>query len=183
MKSKLKMNNIMLDLETLDTTPTSVILSIGAVKFDRDDLGEKFYAVLDIDQQLRAGRTISGSTLAWWVRQDEKARQVFSPDRKYDVDRALREFEDFVGTDDCKVWGNGAVFDNVILAHAYSYIGADKPWKYSNDRCYRTVLAEFKDRFPTAELKKDYGVAHNALDDAIAQALTLQQVWRITNGA
>ena len=38
------MNHVMVDIETLGTTNNSVVLSIGAVKFDHQGLGEEFYA-------------------------------------------------------------------------------------------------------------------------------------------
>ncbi len=39
------MKHIMLDLETLDTTSSAVVISIGAVAFDPETnaLGDKFY--------------------------------------------------------------------------------------------------------------------------------------------
>lgn len=171
------MNHIMIDLETLDTKETSVIVSIGAVKFDGAGLGERFYTALELGDQIRKGRTVSGDTIAWWMAQAPEARSVFSESRKFGIENALNEFASFIGGGNYKVWGNGAMFDNAILLNAYAQYGISRPWSYKNDRCYRTVLAEFKEANPTHKIKQDYGVAHNALDDAIAQAMTLQQVW------
>jgi hypothetical protein len=63
-----------------------------------------------------------------------------------------------------RLWGNGASFDNAILAHAYARCGATPPWKFWNDRCYRTVAAL------TATPRQQGGTHHNALDDARSQA-------------
>lgn len=174
------MNHIMLDLETLGTKENAVIVSIGAVFFDADNLGDKFYTALELGEQIRKGRTVSGSTIEWWMKQSTEARSVFSETRKFEISEALNEFAAFCGKGDVKVWGNGAMFDNAILLNAYEQFGIKRPWSYRNDRCYRTVIAEFKDKYPDVKITNDYGVAHNALDDAIAQAHTLQAVWRLT---
>jgi hypothetical protein len=63
------------------------------------------------------------------------------------------------------LWGNGAVFDNVILSNAYAACAIDKPWKFWNDKCYRTL----KGLYPQIELERT-GTHHNALDDAVSQA-------------
>ena len=66
------------------------------------------------------------------------------------------------------VWGNGASFDNVILSQMYRRHQIAQPWKWWNDRCYRTTLAGH----PPVNL--DFvGTKHNALDDAMHQARTL----------
>src|SRR3546814_2365974 len=86
------MFEMMVDLETLDTKNSAVVLSIGAVVWETlvDDAGsldysvvERFYRVLSIDEQLAAGRTVSESTLLWWMRQDPTARaEAFNPVRR-----------------------------------------------------------------------------------------------------
>jgi hypothetical protein len=60
--------DLMIDLETLDVTPTASILTIGAVRFDPfgDDVNEpscdKFYVTVDLDSCDRLGLTVSDST-------------------------------------------------------------------------------------------------------------------------
>ena len=39
--------NVMIDLETLSTESNAAILSIGAVMFDKEGLGETFYQIVD----------------------------------------------------------------------------------------------------------------------------------------
>ncbi len=62
------------------------------------------------------------------------------------------------------MWGNGADFDNAILAHCYSRLGRPAPWKFWNSRCYRTLKS-----FSPVRGKR-IGVHHHALDDAKTQA-------------
>ena len=82
------MRHIMVDLETLDTAHTAVVLSIGAVAFEcaADHLIDRalnpanfFYAELEIRDQQRARRTLSAQTVTWWMRQGEDARSLFAP--------------------------------------------------------------------------------------------------------
>ena len=68
-------NDIMLDIETLDTSPSAIVLSIGAVKFNSVGLGDTFYVRLDSDPQLALGRTQSEATLTWWAGQSDAARK------------------------------------------------------------------------------------------------------------
>lgn len=59
--------DLMIDLETLDTAPTAVVLSIGAVVFDpyTGARGPSFYKELTnfLEQQTGVGRTISPGTI------------------------------------------------------------------------------------------------------------------------
>ena len=167
--------NVMHDLETLDTKDTAVVLSIGAIKFTVDGLFETFYRRLELNDQIRSGRTISGSTIEWWAQQDVKARAVFS-EPAISTEKALLDYADFLSTEDCVMWGNGAMFDNAILLNMYDMYGMPRPWSYRNDRCYRTVLALHKSLYPGFETNTP-SVAHNALADAVAQARTLQKIW------
>lgn len=184
------MKHIMLDLETLDTASSAVVLSIGAVAFDprTNALGDEFYVEMteDIAAQQVRGRTISGDTVRWWMQQDASAKRVFSIPPPNGVERvntfeALARFNLFVaanGDRDVELWGNGADFDNVILGSLYDAFGLDKPWSYSRNRCYRTMKnLGIGPRRPRVR----EGVYHNALDDAITQAVHLQEIFACLN--
>lgn len=169
--------NIMLDIETLDTTPSAVVLSIGAVKFNVEGIGETFYATLRASEQ--DSRTQSASTLEWWSKQSPEAKAaVFPPHGAAEsVRSALARFVAFFDHDKYDVWGNGAAFDNVIVKHLLAQYGLECPWRYSGDRCFRTLKALVYSNFPNLkESAISYGTAHNALDDAIAQAQELLRI-------
>lgn len=179
------MNHIMLDLETLDTTSSAVVLSIGAVAFDpyTNALGDKFYVEMteDIAAQQARGRTISGDTVRWWMQQDVQAKRVFSESidgvDRVNTFKALSRFGLFVaanGDRDVEMWGNGADFDNAILGSLFDSFGLRKPWSYSRNRCYRTMKnLGIGPRRPQVR----EGVHHNALDDAVTQAAHLQEIF------
>lgn len=164
------MKHCMIDLETLDTAPTAVILSIGACAFDpqRGDIGSVCHLKLEIDSQIRLGRTISGRTVDWWMNQSVEARDaLFSEEAqkaRRPVKQALVEFSSWLGKPD-GVWGNGADFDLVLLGNLYDSFGLVRPWSFSKNRCFRTLKNLFGNEPPARE-----GVHHDALDDAMYQA-------------
>lgn len=168
------MNNIMIDLETLDTAANAAILSIGAVKFDvvNGELGEIFYKKVSLRSSIASGGTISADTLSWWMRQDEIARSVFDPLGAESLSEALAAFAHWCG-DDCVVWGNGAAFDLTILSCSYHRLNKPIPWKFWNERCYRTLRAECP--VPASPFE---GVEHNALADAMHQAKHLLKIYK-----
>lgn len=176
-KKQEKFDNIMVDLETLDTAVHGVILSIGAVKFNEQNIAEDaFYRVITIDSNLAEGRTISPSTLRWWLDQSAQAKAVFDHPEKVTLEHALMDLRMFGGTplewEHTKVWGNGADFDCAMLAHAYHHAGT--PWKFWNTRCFRTL----KSMASAKNVPKPANpAAHNALADALAQAQHLQALW------
>lgn len=179
------MKDIMLDIETLDTAQSAVVLSIGAVVFDphSKELGEKFYVEFthDLAAQQRVGRTVSVNTVVWWMQQGAAAKQIFADPAPEGVHRVsttqgLAEFASFVsrnGGKEAKLWGNGSDFDNVIVGSLYDSFNVVKPWSYAKNRCYRTMNRVFGENVPLVH----QGVLHNGLDDAITQAVHLQEIF------
>lgn len=164
------MQDVMLDLETMGNGPQAAIIAIGAVEFDIQarQIGERFYTVIDLESAVACGGVMDASTVLWWLKQSDAARAAF--DRGGDhIAAALQLFASWMGhrakRDDVRVWGNGAAFDNVILASAYRRSGIQQPWQFWNDRCYRTVRAQH----PAVEMQRN-GTHHNAVDDAESQA-------------
>lgn len=164
------MLDVMLDLETMGNTPQAAIVAIGAVEFDPDEgtVGERFYCAVDLESSVHTGCVMDPSTVLWWLRQGEDARQAIAHGGD-PLPLALIEFGAWMGkrggVDDVRVWGNGAAFDNVILASAYRTAGITQPWRHWNDRCYRTLKAQHRD----VKMER-VGVHHNAADDAESQA-------------
>lgn len=158
--------HIMVDLETMSTAPNAAIVSIGATTIDRNGT-RFFYRVVDLQSCIDVGLDISGDTVMWWLQQSQKARNDITR-----VDASLRQvLLDFSGyvrscRDDVCLWGNGSDFDNAILANAYRACGISQPWKFFNNRCFRTLRKLHPDILPPNRL----GTYHNALDDAIYQA-------------
>ena len=167
------MNNgkdIMVDLETMGTRPNAPIIAIGAVEFFPESmkLGKEFYRVVDLESCLNIGMEIDASTILWWMQQDDAARAQF--ERKGDILPAVLLAFSALVDHETRIWGNGAAFDNVILANAYRCCDLELPWRFWNDRCYRTIKA-----LSSVPMKRQ-GTHHNALDDARDQAVHLMEI-------
>lgn len=169
--------DIMLDLETMGNGPNAAIVAIGAVIFDpyRAEPGPKFYQTIDLESSVKGGGIIDASTVIWWLKQDKIAIQHLITGCE-SIDTVLNLFGKWIAeniTDDgVRIWGDGAAFDNVILASAYRRHNIPQPWSYWNDRCYRTMRA----MYPGIKMQRT-GTAHIALDDAISQANHLIRIF------
>lgn len=180
--------HVMLDLETLATTPRAVILSIGAVAFDYlpgsslPTLEHGVRIVLDRDEQVRAGRVIDPGTVAWWCKQSHEAQAVMH-EKGVPVGQALTELRDYVasctvGELDVNVWGNGSDFDNVLLRSLYEDFRMQAPWRYHHSRCFRTLKTTFDAEYRSAQALFANQLQHDALADAVYQAQAAQYIMR-----
>jgi hypothetical protein len=174
-------NRIMVDIESLGTTPYSAILSIGACNFnplapvteDPVDHTNTFYQAITLESCLAAGLKVSAPTIAWWMDQSEAARQVFSDPRALALPVVLDMFTDWLGSRPDPIYGNSARFDLGLIEAAYLALGKELPWNFRSERCYRTMGKLAPDVVTTR-----IGVYHNALDDALYQAYHLTNVYR-----
>lgn len=173
--------DIMLDLETLGTVPGCAIVSVGAIAFNEFGVAERgFYRRINISEWDVPGLTEEGllkdaDTIEWWQKQSEEARAVFV-NATYTTRQALSELALFCnGYNKPRVWGNGADFDNPIIAVAAHKVGLNPKniWAGYSGRCYRTIKNQYKD----VKLTR-LGVYHNALDDARSQAEHMVSICR-----
>lgn len=179
--------DICIDLETLSNKFNSPILSIGAAKFDRvtGKVGPTFYVEIDPDDAIRHG-LVSASTLAWWMKQDAKARRVFEPSaKKVQLKMGLQMLGDFVRAQGAgaKPWGNGSSYDITVLEHAYEMAGQglEPQWKFWDIRDMRTIV-DVAECCGFVKDKLVNGVAHNALDDAVHQAKEIARAFAHIGG-
>jgi len=171
------MEGIMVDIETMGVRPSSAILSIGAVEFNETKLSGTFSRRIDLQSCLDAGLTVDASTIHWWIGQSEAARNALLSTRPEPLAEALSAFSAAFLWKKKPVWCNGLNFDLPILENAFHATGKHVPWEYFNGRDYRTVKNLFpKELVQQVEVKPE--VAHDALFDAIAQAKTLQALWK-----
>ncbi len=170
------MKDVMVDLETLGTGSTAVIIAIGAVEFCKDaGLGRSFYEVIDPQSCVDQGLKIDVSTVMWWMKQSDAARAAFDRPSRH-LSAVLLDFATWF-PDGAALWGNGTTFDNVILSNAYESARINRPWERWSDRCYRTL----KNLRP--EIKMDRaGTHHHACDDATAQALHAIRILKAMEG-
>ena len=167
----------MLDLETLSIRPESVILTIGAVRFDPFsgyiDLERGLYCRVNVDEQIAMGRHVLESTLEWWGRQDpEVMAEALGDENRVTVDDMTKELNKFVvGAEN--IWCQGPVFDICILENLYRQLDKPAPWNYWQIRDSRTLFGVHGD-----PREKNREAAHNALMDCYYQAQGIQQIYK-----
>jgi exodeoxyribonuclease VIII len=159
-------NKVMLDLETMGTCHDAAIVAVAAVRFTDTEIVDSFNVCVSLQSCVTAGMVIEPSTVIWWMRQSDEARGLLTG-AAISLSACCELFAAWIGPN-AEVWGNGADFDNAILATAYRFCGMKQPWQYTANRCYRTV----KSWYPGIEFER-LGTHHNALDDARSQALHL----------
>lgn len=177
-----KLNNIMVDIETLGNGSGSVITSIAAVAFDIEtgDLGREFYVEVDIQNSINNGLKIDGSTIKWWLKQSEDVRKlIYDQIKPLALSDALDNFYKFIHSastrDDAILWGNSARFDLGIISDAYKIMNKNIPWKYSNERCVRTLVSLNP---KIKEEMKFIGVKHNPIDDCKHQIKYCSEIFK-----
>jgi len=163
--------HLMIDLETLATTPDAAILTIGACKFDptATDIHSTYYERIVLETQEDYGRVINEDTLTWWSQQDKQIQEdAFGEgDDRIDLRDAMKKLYTF-GLGTTNVWSHGAIFDVVIIEDICRSLQQAVTWKFWEVRDTRTL-------FDLADVSVRIEGKHNALTDAVAQAKAVQQ--------
>ncbi|HGF2366144.1 TPA: 3'-5' exoribonuclease, partial [Escherichia coli] len=174
-------HHLMIDLETMGKNPDAPIISIGAIFFDPQtgDMGPEFSKTIDLET---AGGIIDRDTIKWWLKQSREAQSAILTD-EIPLDDALLQLREFIDENSgeffVQVWGNGANFDNVILRRSYERQGIPCPWRYTNDRDVRTMVAlGLVMDFDARNVITFEGERHNALHDARYQAKYVSAIWQ-----
>jgi len=90
--------HLMVDLETLATTPNAAILTIGAVTFNPNgyEIYNEFYARIDTESIETLDTYIDEGTVRWWADQDKAAQdEAFNPEGRQDVKKVMDDFYKF----------------------------------------------------------------------------------------
>lgn len=177
----MKIEDGMLDLETVGTKPGCPVLSIGCVLYNRDRLGAEFYIEIARESAWRRALGLAlkedPGTVKWWQDKPQDAKRTFDNFMSgggVPLRLALIQFSAWWKINGgVRIWGNGADFDQPILAAAYAHVGMTPPWGPFNGRCYRTI----KNQAYGPKLQRR-GTHHNALDDAVSQALHHQEMMK-----
>lgn len=171
--------DVMIDIETLSSSPRAAIIQIGACMFNlKPDsannlaIGPRFTMLVRPDL---ATSEISLETVCWWMEQNEGARMHVAQCAKSGAhpNVALFALSDFIVANSdhnsVEVWAMPPEFDLVILRNAADAASMKLPWHYAASRDLRTLerLAggSKSDRIKPA-------IAHDAGYDAEAQAKT-----------
>jgi len=152
--------HMMIDIETLDTKATALILQVGVVIFNRKKNIETMEMNLGWHQQIVDGRTVSRDTLDWHKKQGRNWKVFFGAIGSIQIlNEVMKELQRVY--DIKKVWSRGSM-DAAVLRDAGCY-----PFPYWMERDCRTL-----DEFKKMEKKN----SHNALDDCMNQVNHVRSV-------
>lgn len=149
-----------IDLETLDTTPDSIVTEIGAIIYDPEDFCfiEELGIDLDIAEQLAIGRTFSAETIHHRRRNKTLGASKFTAcSLRSTVSRLDLLLLDHK-PDALWIWGKD--FDGPILSSLFRSAQRDFPIPYYQRHCAR-------DRYKLAFGTQARGTTkpHSALED------------------
>ena len=171
-------SDLMIDLETLATSPNSAVLTIGAIRFDpfgndiEEDQCDRLYVKVDLDSCDELNLDVNEDTIAWWSQQSKEAQdEAFSTDGRIHIREAMDQLYKFAWGCN-RVWSHGASFDTVICENIFRKLNKAVPWKFWQVRDTRTLFDLGLDPKRPPVLK------HHALEDAWNQAVGVQNIYR-----
>ncbi|EOC7613425.1 3'-5' exoribonuclease [Escherichia coli] len=174
-------HHLKIDLETMGKNPDAPINALAGKFFDpaTGEMGPEFSKTIDLET---AGGVIDRDTIKWWLKQSREAQSAILTD-EIPLDDALLQLREFIDENSgeffVQVWGNGANFDNVILRRSYERQEIPCPWRYTNDRDVRTIVAlGLVMDFDARSVITFEGERHNALHDARYQAKYVSAIWQ-----
>lgn len=174
----MKATELMVDLETLGTSPGSCILSIGLCAFNYTD---GIVDVVEIVVDDPKGR-IDRATVEWWLKQDELAQNVITDVFRVPIKEGLEQFAQFVTTHGCeKFWSNGPTFDEMLLRATWAREkpGVRFPTHFAKSRCCRTAFEVMRKLgIERPQTPSEYNIAHRADHDAARQALSVIELYK-----
>lgn len=174
-------NDIMIDIEALDTTPYCVILSIGVVRFDPKGSGvvDKMTLLPTIEEQTEVfNRVINDDTIRWWGEQNPAAlEEAFTDKGRISFHECMDKLYKY-GWNRNAVWSHGAAFDIVAcetaMRQTLTQYSNPIPWPFYKVRDTRTL-------YDLAGVRLTDGghvTSHRAVDDAERQAIVVQKAYR-----
>lgn len=165
---------VMIDMETVATSPRAAIVSLGACTFGLPFGAERkiFYGKASLASNEHLKREISRETMLWWDKEENEAARLEAFSGTLALDDVLDQFlnwTDSIGNRvDIELWSRGAGFDCEILQDAFYQIFGSYPYDFRKHMCQRTVERLMPMTLKSAIPGNTY--KHNALMDAMHQA-------------
>ena len=140
------------DVETLGKESNSVILSMAAIYFEPDKepshtqlRGSAFFVKFDVQDQIkRLNRKVGKTTIEWWSKQCENARNKSFKPRADDIQfeigyEAMRQWANTKNDSKCWVWARGNL-DQLVLDSMEEQLELKPIWPFSRWRDIRTAV-------------------------------------------
>lgn len=179
-------HHVMVDLETLGTTSSAPIISIGALFFNPRtgayDSSNAFKQAVNPQTCINAGADPAVDAFTFWMSQPKEAQDHYNSLKKRPIKEVMNDFrkwlrwnpitESKVEQHDHKLWlWSAATFDGVILNNTYKYLGSEVPWQRRNLvdlRTYRIMALALGIEDITVDMP-DSHIIHDPVEDCIRQ--------------
>lgn len=165
-----------LDIESLDTDPTSMITEIGVVVYDTETKEEQTFGIRpNLVEQMLLHRSITPNTIVFHERiHGSRENLIKYLSDESDVYKTMsiaschKVLKDTLATAD-ELWINGLSFDPVLLKNLFKQVGKDLPYFFRkeidvrsiNERVLPHLRAFFEEETPIRK-----AAAHDAIADA-----------------
>jgi hypothetical protein len=184
------------DVETLGKESNSVILSMAAIYFEPDKepshtqlRDSAFFVKFDVQDQIkRLNRKVGKTTIEWWSKQCENARNKSFKPRADDITfeigyEAMRQWANTKNYSKCWVWARGNL-DQLVLDSMEEQLELKPIWPFSRWRDIRTAV-DFLYGTTNGYVEVDtpawveafdsklHITKHNPIDDCIFDAMQL----------
>lgn len=185
-----------IDIESQSLKPNCVIMQVGVVAFDPYELnsaikGSCNFALPVVPQQY-LDFDVDPHTISWWQAKNPSLYAALLQEGQHPNDvnaiaflkqkviRLHLSITQLMQNASEEVWARGPQFDLVALKHLFAVFNMQTPWKYNAERDSRTIVAAAKQFADFKEPKWDterFGVQHDALNDALAEAFLVQSAF------
>ncbi len=177
-----------IDWETCDVKPTTMVFSFGATFFCANTNNtweeleqQSFYRVFDLDSQLK--RTTSPNTIKWWMTQQNNAINaiVHPPEGFHTLYEGMTDFIEWLTQNNVThLIGNGSNFDNPILDDVFDSLHIKSPIPFWAHMDLRTIKWLYEQK--TGDLNKlpqpAVMIPHNAKHDAMYETMCFQAYYK-----
>lgn len=160
--------HLMVDIETMSSSPKAAVIAIGARLFTMKNGPSKGFEVfIDQTEAIKLGE-VSIDTMNWWAKQ--VARELVFGGKTAPAEAAYKFIQFVEEHKPDTIWANSPQFDCVILRHLFSQVQLKFPFHYRDERDFRTMKAAAVDLRVNLDGCWEGLTAHSPLDDATAQA-------------
>lgn len=181
--------DFVVDIETLDTESSAVLLSVGIVAVDFEE-EFTFKDLVDnglfvkFDARSQGKRTVSQSTLDWWKSQSREAfeSQVIPSEKDVSLVEGFNRLREYMQRNDFSsksiVWSRG-VLDVMVLTSIAQQLKIEPLFQWWRGRDVRTavdILSGSDNGYAptTVEIPKEIFIAHDPMHDAARDAILLR---------
>ena len=198
------LTNVMVDIETLSTTPQSVIRSISFVAFSlgrEESLEELQKRVLTLwvaaSPQIDMGREIDEDTLSFWDKQFNLSQP--GSEARQNVEWVLGEHPEDMSPEDCLdvvtsyiqdispnglIYSRGSNFDFPIIESLCEQTGRPLPWSTWKQTCSKSIIRFVCEDSKEIEASIVGGLKsnHSSGFDVCVEIMKLQAVYAALRG-